>query len=245
MKLIPILLLFCFTGTAYGAFSESGGGSQRASVATSSAIDSQPLAFPGNVTSGCLLVVAGATFDGTPSTTITVTDSVGTSYTTLLGNDGVQTVAFVARGLAAASGANTVTVDPNDTSAFISFAIDEFCGPDATPLDTDGGQSTGTGTAVSDSLVTVAAGALVVGVMAHTTAGTPSITPDSGWTQVGENEDNSCCQSFSMIFQIVTTATTYTPSWTMGSSVNWIARSISFEPAATATRRRSNPQWIQ
>ena len=154
------------------AFAEVGSGSQRATARTSSTVASLNCAFPANVVSGRLLIVGGSSTGGN----VTVTDSLGTSYTVYQGTSGGVT-SFIAFGIAPGSGANTVTVTPTSTN-LVSYSIDEFSGPDAAPYDDDSLLvATGTSTSPSDALVTTAAGGLVVGVVYK--AGTATITPGS------------------------------------------------------------------
>mgnify|MGYP001215696728 CR=1 FL=1 len=207
------------------AFAEVGSGSQRATARTSSTVASLNCAFPANVVSGNLLVVGGTTIGGN----VTVTDSLGTSYTVYQGTSGGVTT-FVAFGIAPSSGANTVTVTPTSTS-YVSYSINEFSGEDATPYDDDSTPvAAGTSTTPSDALVTTAAGGLVVGVVYK--AGTATITPGSGYTTIGEEEDDNTYIAHSFIFQIVGAATTYNVDWTLGSSVAWVCLGVSFKAAA-------------
>src|SRR5688572_21501206 len=120
------------------AFAEVGSGSQRASANNSGAVGPLTIAYPGNVTSGNLLIgvavwwrSAGA--NGSPN----VTDDVGTTYAVIVSNaitlgTGTYRLA-IWYGVAAGSGANSVDFDAVDSS-FMSGSIDEFSGQHATPL---------------------------------------------------------------------------------------------------------------
>lgn len=223
------------TATASGtssAITEVGSGSQRAQTSVNG-VDSTTLAYPANVTSGNLLVCLGRAFNGTAApTAISVTDTRGTTYTVKLVAEGANDCQWIAYGIAPSSGANTVTVNPNNASDAFGFAIDEFTGVDTTtPLSVDGGTSTGTGTAVSDSLTTLNAGELVVGIMGHF-GGTPTITPSN--TQIGEQENNNTQEAFSAAFQIAGAAGSYSISWALGSSETWTATTLSFKKAGAS-----------
>jgi len=219
------------------AITEVGSGSQRAATGNNSGVDSASLAFPGNVTSGSLLIVAGAMWaSGAAPTGATVTDTRSTSYTVVVGTvpPGMTWRTFLAYGVAPSGGACTVTVNPTGSSADLSFSIDEFAGQDASPADVDGGTSTGLSSTSSDSLTTVAADALIVGVTSHE-GSTGAITPTgTGQTQIGENESNSANQCHNACFRIVTTATSYTFSWTLLSTHDWAAQTHSFKPSTGA-----------
>lgn len=210
------------------AIAEVGSGSQR-QTNTGSAVDSINVVFPGNVTSGSLLAVGGACWDSPASTSVTVTDTLSTTYTTLLGTSVSGYTPFIAYGIAGSSAACTVTVSPNDPQNWITASIDEFSGVDTTtPLDVDGGNSTGTSAAPSDGITTGVDNALLLGV--HTTGGSVTRTPGSGFTEIGEVEGNGIA-GHNFEFQIVTTAGAYTVDWTVGSSTTWCAMSASFKPS--------------
>lgn len=216
---------------AYGAITESNSPSQRASYIGVTTEDTAALAFPLNVTTGCMLLVGGAVYDGAGAPgTIAVTSSRATFSVLVADHPSTDTSYFIAYGIATSSGGDTVNVNPFHDTGYISFAIDEFCGTAAAPLDVDGGTSTGTGTAVADDITTGVADTLVVGVMTHRSSST-TITEGKNWTLIGENEDNGCCQVFSLVFGIESGApNTYTVDWTAGGDVNWAAMTASFAP---------------
>lgn len=212
-------------GGGAGSITEVGSGSQRATYVGGGG--TQPLAFPGSVTTGNLLIVAGATYsDGAPPNDVTVNDSIGTSYTTINSVDG-NGKNWIAYGIAGSSGANTVTVV---MGSYGTFSIDEFSGVDSTPLDVNGSYSTGVGTSVSDGITTGVNNALIIGVMAHYTGGSFTMTPEGSWTQIGEEENNSSYQVHNTMFRIAGAAGAYTADWTLSSSSSWLAQSASFKP---------------
>jgi hypothetical protein len=213
------------------AIAEVGSGSQRA-TATGASGD-RTLAFPGDVTAGNLLIVAGCGFTvGGADPAPTITDTRTTSYTVASAAIFTNGRLFIGYGVAPSSGANTVSIDWASNTGN-TFSIDEFSGQDSSPLDVDGGSSTGTGTAVSDSLSTLTAGALIIGVMAHDGTSGISITPGVNYTQIGEDQDNSF-QDHNAVFRIATTATSYTVDWTIGASSPWGAYTLAFKPSAAA-----------
>lgn len=241
IKLITLIFLLCST-QAWGAFAEVGSGSQRNSG--TSAGTSASIAFPGNVTSGNLLIASGMARDGNGGASLTVScaDSISTSYTTLLStNFNADNRFFIAYGVAGSSAANTITCTQSGGgggSQAVGFAIDEFSGQHATPLDTDGGQSTGTSTSPSDSLTTGVANALIIGVVIHNDNTNPSITPSGSYTEIAQDADYDADNTdYSVVYRIATTATSYTVDWTLGSSTLWGVYTVSFKPATVATKK--------
>lgn len=199
--------------------------------------DSTTLAFNSNVTSGNLLIITGGIWNGNDVTSFTMSDSVGTTYTTLLGSatGGIPIKPWIAYGIAGGSGANTVTINPNGVGRYSSHTIAEFSGIDATPLDADGGNSTGSSTTPSDGMTTIAADTVVIGTVVHGHGGTIAITEDTGggWTLLGEIQSISNAPHNAQ-YQIFSSAGAKTASWTLGASVSWCAMTASFEATAAA-----------
>jgi hypothetical protein len=197
--------------------------------------DSTTQAFAASVTSGDLSIVTGSCWtSGTATASIGVTDSLSTSYTVLSGVH-AQVRAFIAYGKFTSSGANTVTVNPAGASSDCAFSIDAFSGNHATTLlDADGGctaPAASSDTTISDSVTTVAANALVIGVASFDDTET-TITPNGSYTEIGESETATSSQPFNAVYRVVTTATSYTVDWTFGASRSQrIACTASFNPA--------------
>jgi hypothetical protein len=202
-----------------GAIAEVGAGSQRAEGVLNGA-GSGAISFPGNVTIGNMLVVGGSFYE--PSgLVIAITDDVGTDY------DIYQSgAAYVAWGVAPASGANEVTVDAGPAN-YGYFSIDEFSG--VTQLDDAGAAATDTGTSVTAPITTVATDTLIIAAMLQLGGGTNTTTPEASWTEIGEEESAAVIFPYSFIFKIVNSAGLHTPEWTIGNSVLWRARSISLK----------------
>lgn len=230
MRYAIALVLVLITSPAWAAIAEVGGGTQRATKETGS-VASTTLAFPGNVTSGNLMVLLGMANNSIAS--VGVTDTLGSTWSCLSGSFSVDRL-YICYAKAPSTGANTVTLTPS-ANASLTFWIDEFTGQHATsPLDVNGGISTGTSTSPADSLTTTVANALVLGVMQKQCGGctgAESITPAGGYTQIGEEEDATSPLSGSAVFQVVTTAQAYSVSWTIGTSRTWGAYTASFVPA--------------
>lgn len=237
-KLLTFLFIL-YAAPCWGTFTEVGSGSQRATATSStSEVASLGVAFPANVTSGNLIIVGGNTWASAgPASSISVTDTIGTTYTVVTSTiGGDKYLQFIAYGVTSSSGANTVTVDPN-INTFIAFAIDEFSGQNATPLDVDGSSSTGTSTAPADSITTGVANALIIGVAFHDGSVANALDPTGSYTQIGEEEDNNVSVDFNLVYRIATTATSYTVDWTLGSSASWLAQTISFAPSVASSRK--------
>jgi hypothetical protein len=178
------------------------------------------------------LIIAGSTWTGNGAPlTFTINDTRGTNYTVKTSAQNPTVTLFIAYGIAPSSGANTVTVDPVGTGVYISFSIDEFSGVSATPLDLDGSIVTGTGTTATRTLTTINSNALIVGLLTHDVAGVQTMTPGTGFTQIGEEEDNGNYQAHNAEFRIVTTAQSYTVDWaTFSGSRTWGIHAVSFKP---------------
>lgn len=217
-------------GGGGGAIAEVGSGSQRATQSFSG--NSATLAYPANVASGSLVVVGGSCWTvGSATASIGVTDTRSTSYTVKSGTVG-QLRVFIAYGITASGGANTVTVDPAGASSDCGFSIDEFSGVNATPLDVDDGMTNigNSAAAPSTSITTVAANALIIGVMSYDDTATTG-TPGASYTQIGESETGVSSQPFNAEFRIVTTGTAYTVDWTQGAATsNTGIYLVSFKP---------------
>lgn len=227
MKKIILLTLFLVLaqGTSRAAIVEVP--SQRAQRSSNSS--PATLDFSNNVTAGNLLCIAGAAYDGGGITTFNVSDSRSTVYTTYVSNPGGTINGFLACGKALTSGANTVTVQPDALDTYVVYAIDEFTGQDTTTfLDVDGGSAIDSTTTPTIDVTTSVANAMILAVETDYN-GTQSITEAGGWTLIGEEEDGATYVHFSFIFQIVTTGTTYTASWTIVSAP-WSVYAISVKP---------------
>jgi len=222
------------------AITEVGSGSQRASTSVDN-VDSTTLAFPANVTSGSLLLVAGSCWQtGAGNSGITVTDTRSTSYTVLMkagfASDGGQMVPFIAYGIAASSGACTVTVDPSGTGNYLAFTIDELAGVHATPLDVDGGQSTGTSTAPADGLTTAAAGTLLVSLAVVNWSASITFTEPAGSTLLAKRESATPTGAPYYDLTIIAggAAGAKTLTYGLANSMPWAVQTLAFASAAAA-----------
>lgn len=236
-----LLLFLLIPSLCFGAIAEV---ASRRATQTSLTAASDTLAFPNNVTSGNLLIIAGTVWDTDGAIAgATVSDSVGTTYTKKFCTE-VPTasgaVPFIMYGIAAGSGANTVTLDPDGGTNSFSYSIDEFSGVDTgSPLDVDGGSSTGSGSGTgSDAITTGVANALIIGVIGWT--GADGFTPGGSYTEFGTDE--TTLDAHSAVFRIATTATSYTVDWS-SVNVDWSACTLSFKPSSS--RRPVAPMVLQ
>jgi hypothetical protein len=211
-------------------------GSQRATFTSLGVqVDSLAGAYPNNVTAGDFLVCGGQAFESGPPSSITVTDTLGTTYTVLSYSPNSVERLWIAYGIAPSSGANTVTANPSGSAAYMSFSIDAFAGVNTTtPLSVDGGNSTGTGTAVADSITTATANELIIGCMGYD-GGNTTVAPGGSWTEIGQYVDNATGEIHALLFGIVTTAQAYSVDWTLGASRVWQCITASFKAAPAAT----------
>jgi hypothetical protein len=197
--------------------------------ASASGGDGAQLAFPGSVTSGNLLIVAGIShLPGGGAETPVVTDSRGTTYTVVASGTSIngESLGFIAYGRAPSSGACTVEIQFTDPASTVDFSIDEFTGVNVAPLDVNGGTSTDTSNAPSDSITTVATGALIIGLL---TVNFSTLTPGASYIEFGSLEDR-LGNGYSTVFRIVTAAQAYVVNWTMSDHALWAAQTISFKP---------------
>jgi hypothetical protein len=216
------------------AIAEVGSGSQRATIRGTN-VASAAGVFPANVVSGNLLLVTGVFWNAASTATLSVSDTRSTSYTVLLSSTltagGGFAKLYIAYGIAPSSGACTATVTPSTSGNYINGVVDEFSGVDASPLDVDGSESTGTSTAPSDGLTTGTADALVVGVM--TMANVSGLSEGSGYTLLDEDETYSR-QPYGAEFKIAGAAGAQTVNWTLINNLAWRVYTASFKVAGAA-----------
>jgi len=191
--------------------------------------DSGTLAFPGGgVTSGDICVIQGAMWAsaGAP-VTVTLTDTLGTTYSITYGTVIAGEKTFIGWGVAPSTGANTVTVNPAGSSSDFSYSIDAFTGT-SPALDVNGGSTTGTSSSPADALTTLTENALILGVMTHD-GSTQTITPGGSYTQIGEHESNTNMQCHNAVFRVATTAQAYTADWTTALGPLWAAQTLALK----------------
>lgn len=201
---------------------------------TADNVDSTTLAYPKNVQSGSLVVVVGGFWKAT-STTLAVTDTLGTTYTVSIGTTiswaGGVGHPFIAWGITSSSGANTVTVNPGGAASgnYINFAITEVLGISAANV--TGTSSTGTSTTPSCSVTTTGSDEFIVSILNCATGST--FTPTSPLIQLGEDESGAR-EPYNACFRMEpSSAGSITSAWSMGTSRAWSAHSVSFTPSVS------------
>lgn len=191
------------------------------------------------VSAGDLVVVCASTWftNGTPGTW-TVTDDASQSY-----GEVVDTVGSGAQGLVGIfykenhpGGNIKVTIDPNGTSSDIDFTVSVVSGA-VTSGSLDKAVSDVDYSANNISSGTLAqADEILFAICTHQT-GTQTLTPDTagGWTQIGENEDNSSGQCYNAQYKIVASTTSEVADWTGPFGVLEMCLASFKEGAAVAT----------
>lgn len=210
--------------------------------------------FPGNVTSGNLLVVAGTigsensfTGGGSPAgVTITVTDTRGTVYSvvrgSVIGVNVFQRQTFIAYGLAPSSGANTVTITLSNPCS-IGYAIDEFSGNHASsPFHNSSAVTASGATPRTGTIFPSVSNVMLVGVMAHSAPTTP-LTPNAGVTEIGEWETNGGSadnnnSAFNAAFRVFSGTGSFFLSWTTA-FIPWGSLVVAFRPPTPVTPERT------
>lgn len=220
-------------------YNEVGAGTQVASV-TATNVDSATVAYPGNIGSGSFLACWGANWHATATTSVTVTDTRSTSYSTLLAPTGIgwgggTGKPWVAYGVSASGGACTVTIDPNGTANYFNATIDEFTGQHATPLDVDDGETTGTSATPSSSITTTADYDLVLAAMALGALSNAIFASKTGrLCQVAFNGSDAQ-QPYAVALSFVGTAGAKSMAWDLGGDSRLFSiYTAGFKPAAAA-----------
>jgi hypothetical protein len=219
------------------AFAEVGSGSQRASKNGVTSGGGASQAYPGNTTSGNLLLGVMVWWtSGGASSSLTVADTLLTSYSVIV-SDAITLGSGTYRlgiwyGVPGSTGANTVTVTLG-IDAFYSFSIDEFSGQHATPLSVSSTTpNTGTSTDPTASLTTLTSGELVIGIFGHGDGSAPSLSVDAPSTQFGEKETDNTDMAHSAAFRVGGAAGSHAIDWTSGASIAWGTLIASFKEAA-------------
>lgn len=195
-------------------------------------VANKAITLPQPVVAGNLIIVAGHIWKATDPTGFTLTDGLGSSYTikengALSWSSGVSR-GFLAYATAAGSGSCVITITPGGSS-FIDFGAVEAVDTDAASLDVDGGESTATGTAVSTGITTGVNNVIAVAMVGPASPSTAtSITPGASFMDIMEQEGNDNAPwSLAWIRRPTAGAVTFT--WTLGTSREWRARSLSFK----------------
>lgn len=243
MTRLLLLLLLLTASPAWAAIAEVGAGSQRGSGSGFNAATAD-CAFPGNVTSGNVIVVAGGLYNDVGTVgAITTAKTAGTAtigaVSTILSSTGVfggRMKAWISYALVTGTGSLTMRVSPDIASSnYMRVACDEFSGTNIT-LDVNGGEAVlASATPVSDTITTAAANALIVGVTVPDSS-VASWTAGTGYTLIGSSLD-SATQIYAAEFKIATTATAYAVdfAFTGGGTLNFSVVNAAFKEVAGDT----------
>lgn len=196
-------------------------------------VSSKAVTFRQSVLAGSLILVAGHIWRASDPHTIGVTDDQGNSYTVKEGSSGAWSGGFsrgfLAYAVQAATSIPVVTVTPSGSSSFITFGVVEIPDVNASPIDVDGGESTGTSTAPADALTTATNNAIVVGIVAIQASGSNGFTPNSGYSIIFQDaaSDNA---SFCFLWRRAVTAGAFTVGLTIGGSKLWSVYTLGIKP---------------
>ena len=195
------------------------------------------VAFANNVTAGNTLIVGGAAYGYTDTPALTITDTLGTTYTHALYFDPEDTpgIVFIAYGTAPSSGACTVNVEA-DQNADITFGVDEREGQSALSVSLLGAR--GQDTAPQKAITAVQERELHLGVVNWWySGGYASCTPYTDYTQIVEfdSDTGGAVMNCNFEYRIVTASGGYTTRWTLSASKDWMSCTIGLKEAAAAS----------
>jgi hypothetical protein len=196
-------------------------------TATYASATSFSTAFPGNNTSGNLIIALAQWADNT--STPTISDTLLSSWTQVFFQNnsfGSQSWALW-YALAPSTGANTVQVDISGSAVLGAVALCEFSGVDSLDLNTAQADGSGT-TMTSNSGATAYNDELLLGSIGNT-GGT--VTGSGGYTDGGQMLFAGIAY-VELAWKIVSSTGTYSASGTAGGSGNWSAQLSSFYLAA-------------
>lgn len=193
------------------------------SVKKLSVLTSDTLAYSPNPTAGSALVAFHANYSGGVTPTINLpTDNAHTYAAAINQHNSVGMNAIKAfYVLNCTGGARTVTFSADASTQDMTMILAEFSGVTAVGALDQTGTNSGTSTAPSvTSGTTTQADEVVLGIMTHD-GGNIAIT--EGQTIIQENETNATSAGVGTEYQIVTTVGAKSSTWTLGSSVAWVA----------------------
>ena len=227
MRKLLTLLLFAFPANAaivnvqHTQFDHTG------------SVTSQALAYASNVVANNLLICA-VRAGGVSENTITVTDSIGNTWTGLteqfVTDPGTLRIVYA---INTTSAANTVTVHIVSSST-IRMAILEYSGTaTSSVLDAENNAANGTGTALAANSITPAQNnSLVIGAWAI--GGTRTFTAGTNFTMEEQVPSGATLGKLGVEDWIQTTATATTAPMTIGGTEVWEEAIAVFKPSGGA-----------
>lgn len=208
-------------------------------------IKTQTVLSGSSLTSNALTTVAGRSLfvavscgAGTPAFGA-VTDSKGDAWVKQVEQVNGSLRVMICSCLAPATVGSSHTVSvvfTNGGDGAIAFC--EYSGLDVAAALAASNSNTGTGTAVTTGAAAPAGTCLYL--VAENNGGSPTITPNSPWGQVSENESGSSAQPLNLS-ELLDATGSRNGDWTLGSSQAWVAVIAAFAAAAKAVppfRRR-------
>ena len=225
--------------------------SQIAGNQTSIPATSVSCAYPGNVTSGNLLVVCVAwDSEDDPSGGVTKLSGTATVGTFVL--DGTVSVTGQQSALiysAPVTGTGSLTVECyHSSSKSWVIGVQEYSGADITASRVDGTAKTGTGTGTTASTATQtsAAGAVFVG-SCSVWLGNSTLVPVAGnnFTEIYKQANGSLYMTGGCMDRIVSESTADIADWTIGQSVNWSAVCVMYKAVPAAVPDQSGRMAVQ
>ena len=197
------------------------------------------LAYASNVASGNLLVVTASAYSSANPAPLTISDSLGHTWTAVLGM-AQQTIVAGDQALvswwavASSSAACTVTIGSSDATADFTFTVSEWSGVDTADPFTVGAVATGTGTSTTPDSGTIDPDVdpgVLYGACIHADGDT-SFTEDGAWTLLGENEAGASSTTLNVAWRSLTSGTD-TASWTLGTSTEWACHGFGLKQTPT------------
>lgn len=183
------------------------------------------------VQAGSAIVACVVANTGTIAQGITFSDDRSNSYTDIEDNDASVLEVAVGWAVGVAAGDTIVSVGLSSDHYRRIFAIEVLGITTSSPLD-DSDSDTGIGTtATTPALTASQAGASLACVSVF---GADTISVGGGYTQIDEDESfANAAGSFAR--QTVAGAGSVTPTWTLGSSLAWVAAGIELKESLTAS----------
>lgn len=205
---------------------------------------SMSLPYPGNVTAGDLLVIGVSRWHAGSSDAIVVGDISQSAGTATLGSftldvdrewnfvssDFLNSAVFSVP--VTGTGSCTIQVGGGPSDASWIMGIQEYSGADTSGsrvLGTNEAQNTNT--APDSGTVAATGNVAFFGNMVNGAGTTVTTTEDGSFSLIFENENGTSNTAGSLIDRIVTSDTTDSASWTLGSSQSWIALLSVYKPS--------------
>lgn len=174
---------------------------------------------------GSLLVVCIVSYDPPES----ITDNHGNTFSLVASaSASIRYLQIWVAKVDSSGGTHTVTATygGDAPSHVCSMAVTRISGQSDDPVGVVGTGTNTNATPVASVGVRDQAGELVVGCVSSANAGSVTITPDAGWTElaeVDETEINAAKRSLNVISQSFTDPGLANPSWTLSASKKWVA----------------------